>query len=117
EALLLEANLIKQYDPPYNMRLKDDKFFAYIHLSDHPWPRLSKYRGDRKEGGDFFGPFVSSGAIDDVIITLQKTFKIRSCTDSYFKARTRPCLQYHIKRCSAPCVSKIAETAYQQSVS
>lgn len=117
EALLLEANLIKQYDPPYNMRLKDDKFFAYIHLSDHPWPRLSKYRGDREEKGDFFGPFVSSGAIDDVIITLQKTFKIRSCTDSYFKARTRPCLQYHIKRCSAPCVSKISEKIYQESVS
>lgn len=117
EALLLEANLIKQYDPPYNMRLKDDKFFAYIHLSDHPWARLSKYRGDRKEGGDFFGPFVSSGAIDDVIITLQKTFKIRSCTNSYFNARKRPCLQYHIKRCSAPCVSKIPENDYQESVS
>lgn len=117
EALLLEANLIKQYDPPYNMRLKDDKFFAYIHLSDHDWPRLSKYRGDRKEGGDFFGPFVSSGAIDEVIITLQKTFKIRSCTDSYFKARKRPCLQYHIKRCSAPCVFKISENSYEESVS
>ena len=117
EALLLEANLIKQYDPPYNMRLKDDKFFAYIHLSDHPWPRLSKYRGDRKENGDFFGPFVSSGAIDEVIITLQKTFKVRSCTDSYFKARKRPCLQYHIKRCSAPCVSKISENSYQESIS
>lgn len=117
EALLLEANLIKHYDPPYNIRLKDDKFFAYIHLSDHRWTRLSKYRGDRKEGGDFFGPFVSSGAIDEVIIMLQKTFKTRSCSDSYFKARTRPCLQYHIKRCSAPCVKKISNGGYQEAVS
>ncbi len=116
EALLLEANFIKQYDPPYNVRLKDDKFFAYIHLSHHLWPRLSKYRGDRKDTGEFFGPFVSSGAIDEVIITLQKTFKIRSCSNSYFQARTRPCLQYHIKRCSAPCVSKISKEDYEGSI-
>ncbi len=115
EALLLEANLIKYYDPPYNVRLKDDKFFAYIHLSDHFYPRLSKYRGDRKKGGHFFGPFVSVGAIDEALIMLQKTFKVRSCYDSYFKARKRPCLQYHIKRCSAPCVGKISSELYHEN--
>ncbi len=116
EALLLEANLIKRYDPPYNVRLKDDKFFSYIHLSNHPYPRLSKYRGSKSEGGTFYGPFVSINAIDHVLLMLYKTFKIRSCTDSYFKARTRPCLQYHIKRCSAPCVGKIDQADYQKDV-
>lgn len=116
EALLLEANLIKNYDPPYNVRLKDDKFFAYIHLSDHPWPRLSKYRGDKKERGQFFGPFVSTGAIDKSLTMLHKIFKLRSCTDTYFKGRRTPCLQYHIKRCSAPCVAYITPQEYKTAV-
>ncbi len=106
EALLLEANLIKRFDPPYNIRLKDDKFFSYIHLSEAPYPRLSKQRGRPHDKGDYFGPFVSINAIDHVILALQKSFKIRSCADSYFKGRTCPCLQYHIKRCSAPCIQK-----------
>lgn len=116
EALLLEANLIKRYDPPYNMRLKDDKFFSYIHISDHAYPRLSKYRGAKNEGGTFYGPFVSITAIDHVLLMLHKTFRLRSCTDSYFKGRTRPCLQYHIKRCTAPCVGKISQEDYQKDV-
>jgi Excinuclease ABC subunit C len=116
EALLLEANLIKQYDPPYNVRLKDDKFFAYIHLSAHPYPRLTKYRGDKSEKGQFFGPFISAGAIDQSLTMLYKTFKIRSCTDGYFAGRTRPCLQYHIKRCSAPCTAYISPEDYNHSV-
>lgn len=116
EALLLEANLIKHYDPPYNVRLKDDKFFSYIHLSDHPYPRLMKYRGDKKEKGHFFGPFISVGAIDQSLTTLYKTFKIRSCNDSFFERRTRPCLQYHIKRCSAPCTDYITQQDYNDAV-
>lgn len=115
EALLLEANLIKRYDPPFNIRLKDDKFFSFIHLSDHPFPRVSKYRGSRKENGTFYGPFVSITAIDHVTLMIYKTFKLRSCTDAYFNARTRPCLQYHIKRCSAPCVGKISPEDYRDS--
>lgn len=116
EALLLEANLIKHYDPPFNVRLKDDKFFAYIHLSQHPYPRLSKYRGSKTEKGKFFGPYVSAGAIDQSLTTLYRVFKIRSCRDTYFNARTRPCLQYHIKRCSAPCMKYISPEDYKKSM-
>ena len=113
EALLLEANLIKKFSPRYNVLLKDDKTFPYIFFSgEHDFPRISKYRGNRKEKGTFFGPFVSAGAVDEAITTLQKAFLLRPCTDNIFKNRTRPCLQYQIKRCSAPCVEYISKADY-----
>ena len=116
EALLLEANLIKKLRPPYNIRLMDDKSYSYLHLSDHPFPRLYKYRGNRKEPGSFFGPFISAHAVIQSLISLYKVFMVRSCKDTYFVTRRRPCLQYHIKRCSAPCVDFITQSDYQDSV-
>ena len=113
EALLLEANLIKKFSPRYNVLLKDDKTFPYIFFSgEHDFPRISKYRGSRKEKGAYFGPFVSAGAVDEALTTLQKAFLLRPCTDNIFKNRTRPCLQYQIKRCSAPCASYISKADY-----
>ncbi|MBI1954353.1 MAG: excinuclease ABC subunit UvrC [Proteobacteria bacterium] len=117
EALLLESNLIKKFQPPYNILLKDDKSFPYILLTnDHMFPRLMKHRGPQNQKGQYFGPFASSQAVDETIILLQKIFQLRSCSDSYFAARTRPCLQYHIKRCSAPCRQKISSFDYNQNV-
>lgn len=113
EALLLEANLIKKYSPRYNVLLKDDKFFPYILFSgDNDFPRISKHRGAKSEKGKYFGPFISAGAVDDTITTLQKAFLLRPCSDNIFKNRTRPCLQYQIKRCSAPCVGYITKPDY-----
>lgn len=117
EALLLEANLIKELRPYYNIRLMDDKFFAYIHLTDHSFSRLYKYRGHRQEGGTFYGPFVSVTAITQALESLYKIFKVRSCRDTFFATRKRPCLQYHIKRCTAPCVGYVTANAYAQQVS
>jgi len=115
EALLLEANLIKKFSPRYNVLLKDDKTFPYIFFSgEHDFPRISKYRGARAEKGKYFGPFVSAGAVDEAITTLQKAFLLRPCTDNIFKNRTRPCLQYQIKRCSAPCVDYISKADYAE---
>ena len=115
EALLLEANLIKKFSPRYNVLLKDDKTFPYIFFSgEHDFPRISKYRGARAERGKYFGPFVSAGAVDEAITTLQKAFRLRPCTDNIFKNRTRPCLQYQIKRCSAPCVDYISKADYTE---
>lgn len=117
EALLLEANLIKKLEPRYNIIFKDDKSFSYLHFQGrHPFPLLSKYRGARTEKGDFYGPFASTVAVNTTLTTLQRAFLLRSCSDSIFASRKRPCLQYQIKRCSAPCVGYINEANYQELV-
>jgi excinuclease ABC subunit C len=114
EALLLESNLIKRLLPRYNVLLRDDKSFPYIHLrSDHPVPQLTKHRGARVEGGEYFGPFASAGAVNRTVTALHRAFLLRSCSDSVFATRTRPCLQYQIKRCSAPCVERILDADYK----
>lgn len=117
EALLLESNLIKQLTPRYNILLRDDKSFPDILIrSDHPYPQLVKHRGARNRPGDYFGPFASAGAVNRTLTALQKAFLLRNCSDSIFSNRTRPCLQYQIKRCSAPCVDRISPEDYALSV-
>ncbi|MBT6032684.1 MAG: excinuclease ABC subunit UvrC [Kordiimonadaceae bacterium] len=113
EALLLEANMIKRYKPHYNILLRDDKSFPYILIdTSHKSPRVLKHRGAKKRAGHYFGPFASVGAVNASLNILQKAFSLRTCTDSVFNSRSRPCLLYQIKRCAAPCVDKISETAY-----
>lgn len=113
EALLLEANLIKRLKPRYNVVLRDDKSFPFILIArDHPVPQILKHRGARNRKGDYFGPFASAGAVGRTVNTLQRAFLLRSCSDSYYEARTRPCLLYQIKRCSAPCTGEISVGAY-----
>jgi len=117
EALLLEAQLIKRYRPPYNVLLRDDKSFPFILLrADHGFPRIMKHRGARRAKGNYYGPFASAGSVNTTINALQKLFLLRSCTDSFFARRDRPCLLYQIKRCSAPCVGRISEEDYADLV-
>ncbi len=113
QALLLEAQLIKRYMPPYNVLLRDDKSFPYILIrTDHDWPQIKKHRGSQSIKGLYFGPFASAGAVNTTLNTLQRAFLLRSCSDGVFNARTRPCLLHQIKRCSAPCVGRVSREDY-----
>jgi len=117
EALLLESNFIKRWRPRYNILLKDDKSFPYIFITkEHSFPRLGKYRGPKDSQTLYFGPFASSSAVDETLTILYKIFQLRSCTDSFFANRQRPCLQYYIKRCTAPCVGKVSQPEYAKQV-
>jgi excinuclease ABC subunit C len=117
EALLLEYNLIKRHKPRYNVALRDDKSFPYLYIStDQDYPRISFYRGSRKMPGRFFGPYPNARATRETLLLLQKLFLLRPCSDSFFANRSRPCLQYQIKRCSGPCVSLISKEAYRQDI-
>jgi excinuclease ABC subunit C len=117
EALLLEFNLIKKHRPRFNVVLRDDKSFPYLHLDTrHEFPRLNFYRGSRKEAGRYFGPYPSAGAVRDTLQQLQKLFRIRNCNDTYFSNRSRPCLQYQIQRCTGPCVGLVSKEKYADDV-
>ncbi|HYJ29942.1 MAG TPA: excinuclease ABC subunit UvrC [Allosphingosinicella sp.] len=117
EALLLEAQLIKRYRPPYNVLLRDDKSFPFILLrEDHDFPQVRKHRGARRHKGQYYGPFASAGSVTRTLNALQKLFLLRSCTDSFFATRKRPCLLYQIRRCSAPCVGRVAGPDYAELV-
>lgn len=118
EALLLESNLIKTLRPKYNVLMRDDKSYPYIHVAiEHPYPRMEMYRSKKKpQKGTYFGPYPSAGVVRETLNTIQKVFKIRNCRDSYFNTRSRPCLQYQINRCSAPCTGYISPSDYQQSM-
>ncbi|WJY18905.1 excinuclease ABC subunit UvrC [Alteriqipengyuania flavescens] len=117
EALLLEAQFIKRFRPPFNVLLRDDKSFPFILLrADHDFPRIMKHRGARRAKGNYYGPFASAGSVNKTLNALQKLFLLRSCTDSFFNNRDRPCLLYQIKRCSAPCVGRIDEAGYAELV-
>ena len=117
EALLLECNLIKKYKPRFNIILRDDKSFPYILINkEYDYPRILKYRGAKKIKGDYFGPFVSPSVANYTLISLQKAFLLRSCSENTFNNRSRPCLLYDIKRCSAPCVGYVDKTQYNESI-
>lgn len=114
-ALLLEVNLIKAHKPKYNILMRDDKSFPYIHFTNNELPsRIRKHRGKRKDKGDYFGPYAMEGSVYKVINILQKSFLLRTCSDSYYKNRTRPCLLFQIKKCSAPCTNEISITEYNK---
>jgi excinuclease ABC subunit C len=117
EALLLEQNLIKQLKPRYNVLLRDDKSFPNILVTtEHEFPQIKKHRGAKKEKGAYYGPFASAGAVNKSLNQLQRVFQLRNCSDAMFETRTRPCLQYQIKRCSGPCVGRISARDYRASV-
>jgi excinuclease ABC subunit C len=116
EALLLEHNLIKQLSPNFNILLKDDKTFPQILISHHQFPQIAKYRGLKNNKGQYFGPFVYAGDVNRTIDILRKNFLIRNCTDQEFKSRKKPCLEYQIKKCSAPCVGLISKDEYKENV-
>jgi len=117
EALLLEHTLIKEHRPRYNVLLRDDKSYPYIYLSTQDeFPRLAFHRGSTRGPGQYFGPYPSAGAVRNTLYLMQKAFRVRQCTDSYFRNRSRPCLQYQIDRCTAPCVGYIAEDDYRRDV-
>ena len=116
EAVLLECNLIKQHRPRFNILLRDDKSYPYIVISKHEYPRIDSYRGVKKSHGRYFGPYPSSVAVKETINLIQKIFKLRTCRDSYFAARTRPCLLYQIGRCTGPCVELISKNEYLDNV-
>ena len=117
DALLLEHNLIKENRPPYNIDLKDDKSYPYIYLSSQDrWPRLALHRGPKRRKGDYFGPYPGAGAVRSTLHLLQKVLNVRQCQDSYFRNRSRPCLQYQIGRCTAPCVGLVSDEAYAEQV-
>lgn len=117
EALLLESNLIKRNRPMFNIVLRDDKSFPYIYLRhDHEFPMIGKHRGAKRKNIDYFGPFASAGAVNETLNALLRAFPLRNCTDATFESRSRPCLQYQIKRCSAPCVGRIGQQDYASLV-
>ncbi|MDX2027432.1 MAG: excinuclease ABC subunit UvrC [Alphaproteobacteria bacterium] len=117
EALLLEGNFIQRFAPPFNLLLRDDKSYPYMLITrDHKFPQLLKYRGAKSRKGWYFGPFASAGAVNETLTLMQRGFMLRNCSDNFFASRTRPCLQYHIKRCTAPCVAKVTEEAYAKQV-
>lgn len=117
EALLLESNLIKKLKPKFNILLRDDKSFPYILItSDHDYPQIKKHRGAKKSKGEYFGPFASAGAVNYTTEVLQRVFQLRNCSDSVFSNRDRPCLQFHIKRCTAPCVDRVSQQEYALQV-
>jgi excinuclease ABC subunit C len=117
EALLLEAQLIKRYRPPYNVLLRDDKSFPFILLrEDHPYPQIRKHRGARRHKGQYYGPFASAGSVTRTLNALQKLFLLRSCTDTFLATRKRPCLLFQIRRCSAPCVGRVTPEDYAELV-
>lgn len=117
EALLLESNLIKKHQPRFNVLMRDDKSFPYILITDdHDYPQVVKHRGVKVRKGAYYGPFAGAGDVNRTIIALQRAFLLRNCTDTYFAMRTRPCLQYHIKRCTAPCVQRVSKEDYAAQV-
>ncbi|NQY26139.1 MAG: excinuclease ABC subunit UvrC [Piscirickettsiaceae bacterium] len=116
EALILENNLIKEFMPRYNILLRDDKTYPYLLISDDKYPRLSLHRGAKRKRGQYFGPYPSAGAVRESLSLLQKLFPVRQCDDTYYQNRSRPCLQYQIKRCTAPCVGLISPEDYQKDI-
>src|SRR5690554_526072 len=116
EALILENTFIKKYRPRYNVLLRDDKSYPFIFISNHKHPRIAFHRGARREKGDYFGPFPNGSAVRESLKLLQKLFPVRQCDDTFYRARSRPCLQYQLKRCLAPCVNIPSAEEYQAQV-